>query len=635
MRVKFYNGTVETDSPQLRNITKVITGDLIQIYGSSDRLLGFDNLNEYGWDHYIDRGVEKDPLDFLPDDFKRDVIGDRMYDIENFRRTLIPTLSNDKEEKESKVKYFGSISGKKQKLFIFGCPELIPEAVLYEGDEKKAVLTFEGDEVKAKKLIWIVFTFGGESLVSDINLSFRVWEYLPEPGRNVGKYLTSLSIAETEKDTVEKLFGNYWFDRGSDTLVGNKVLDINSTPIYNELMKEAKKKSIWDVDVNYPKNSKITYGEHYVYHSGQELPYNVSNWNEDRKYIKGDLCKKGTNYYEALSASVGVDPSLIASRDVWEELTDIRKQPTEYLSLVDNNRGNNPVLSGKWVKVNYLQKVIKDRGIVNLVAYNSGGTITDKIPGIADHSTFIYPTKDLQIVIIVEPGFIYNDYTEEENYRMYRYEGRRLGLSLSNPNKQVDLNFTEYICQVKLGEVTEEIRLGTEKTITIPLTPDVIGVKELTLTRKAGSTIETVNISDYSVKDGNVLIPFSADYPCSYEYSIEWNYAYSEISLTSYSGFFADKRVGKIIPIHHPQATFSLIPLDRRKHDIKITLGENSSVTLGMEEGKREGWETYIKKGFDTGQGFIEFGIQGEWKGFYTLIVTGSDEDRQLKIEIV
>lgn len=644
MKVVYYNGQEETHNPQLKNITKIVTGgggvaEQTQLYGSTNKLLGFDNLNEYGWEYLIERAIDLDPLTFFSDDFKTEVIGKSVLEIENFRNTLVITLTDNSPKSTGGLSYFGTVSARKQKLLMFKCPPKSTTASLYEGDTRKIEITFEGDELKATKLVWMVFTFGGKETVSDINLSYMVWESLENPGRRMKDYLFPLSDIDKRTDSVDENFGNFWFDKGADVLLGNRVLDIEDTPLFNNLIVKVDKETVWERDVSYSRGDVVTYGKAEYYKGDIELPFSIKPWDETVSYEVDNLVKFKGKKYIALKPSTASQPG---EGDIWEELT-ITTKNSSYTSLVDHNRGNNPVLSRKWIRTSLLQSIPKERGFVSLEALDLEGNKIYEVPGVVEPGLYTLPAAEVKLNVLVTEGFIYDDIGPELNYLLYRDFGREMkDLTFENPQDSIKLVFRKFECPVKFEEkVVDKIMLGDERTISIPFNLKADGVTKITLRRTAGSIKEDVEIKDYEITQGNreVLIPLLANYPCSYEILVDWYFAYNSVMIVGYLGFYVDKLIDyKINP--DTLMTFRFAPIDGKKHRIKIIYGESESAVKIIDIDERiedadKKWGTFIRQSFDVGQGLFEFCAEKDWLGYYTLVVYGIDMDRQIKVDIV
>jgi len=250
MRIN-YSEYIEKDgknypNPQFKTLNKAIASneqegleDITYYYGSDSKILDLEDYNEYGWEFIVDKYKFNSEflLNYLPDSSK-ELIGNKLEDIDKIEKTLFPTSVNQKEGEKSNIKYFGSITIGRQKLIMISVPRGYNELNLFDttidNTNPRITVTFsEKEEINSNKIVWFVITSGGKNEVLDINLSFFSWENSINPHRNMNRYLlrndefhntlADLNIFDNLKSDEENPL---YVDLSSNTIVGNKRVDV-------------------------------------------------------------------------------------------------------------------------------------------------------------------------------------------------------------------------------------------------------------------------------------------------------------------------------------------------------------------------------------------------------------------------
>ena len=235
---------IEYPNPQFKTLNKAIAsndkrGEITYYYGSDSKILDLEDYNEYGWEFIVDKYKFNSEflLNYLPDSSK-ELIGNKLEDIDKIEKTLFPTLVDQKKEEKSNIKYFGSITIGRQKLIMISVPCGYNKLNLFDttidNTNPKITVTFsEKEEINSNKIVWFVITSGDKNEVLDINLSFFSWENSINPHRNMNRYLlrndefhntlADLNIFDNLKSDKENPL---YVDLSSNTIVGNKRVDV-------------------------------------------------------------------------------------------------------------------------------------------------------------------------------------------------------------------------------------------------------------------------------------------------------------------------------------------------------------------------------------------------------------------------
>ena len=187
--------------PRFTTLDKVVLtknrDSLTLYYGSDTSLLDLDDFNEYGWEFLVKKYRYNSfcPLNLLTLRDKTEVIGYDSNCIENTNKCFFPTLIEvDEEDSDASdlIQYFGTLSVGRQKLTMIRIPPGYSDADIQDTTDEspsKIHILFQGDEIKYYKIIWFVLTPGEKNKIVDINLSYISWEISNNPFRNQDKYL--------------------------------------------------------------------------------------------------------------------------------------------------------------------------------------------------------------------------------------------------------------------------------------------------------------------------------------------------------------------------------------------------------------------------------------------------------------
>lgn len=544
MRIN-YSKYIEKDgknypNPQFKTLNKAIASneqegleDITYYYGSDSKILDLEDYNEYGWEFIVDKYKFNSEflLNYLPDSSK-ELIGNKLEDIDKIEKTLFPTSVDQKEGEKSNIKYFGSITIGRQKLIMISVPRGYNKLNLFDttidNTNPRITVNFsEEEEINSNKIIWFVITSGDKNEVLDINLSFFSWENSINPHRNMNRYLlrndefhntlADLNIFDNLKSDKENPL---YVDLSSNTIVGNKRVDISPevSSIIQSKLNKYKGDSRWD--------RYITYSE------GQIANYLGANWT----------------------------------------------------SLENNNRGNRPDTSSLWLKSSMFSYDFKAKRVMSVVRERDRENSDQSIPGYVSPSVFTVPITptDLEFSITYLNGYKlrsvtnsygrstedlgdtpsqldYDTYTSENQTMKYRVPATIVG----NPGAALMFNFTKIRCQLKV-----KIHHPTQGTSEIPnLDPNFVMLKgQISLKRKIKIDTANTNIvgleKEYYIggekvnsrmlniptlykegDDGSSYIDIEdvADLPAFYEYNIYLETIYYTISIADHVGFYVDK----------------------------------------------------------------------------------------------
>lgn len=543
MKVIYEDEKKTNPNPQFKTINKIIIKsedrELIKYYGSDTSLLELDDFNEYGWDFLVRKLKynSRSPLDFLVDERKEE-IGKDLDDIKKVSKTFFPTLSST-EEDPSLLGYFGTISVNKQKLLMVNVPKKFSSAEFYEDDNLIFTTEFEEDEIKYSKLVWFVITYGDETVVEDINISYFSWLTNTNPHRNMNDYLLrndKKAVVDASIEVVEKVDNNIWMDLSSNTIVGNNTIE-NHPIIDNRLDYASEDSGIWSKRITYKAGDKVS----------------------------------------------------------WRDKT--------WLSLIDNNRGNYPLLSNAWEIENEIPIGTTRCMITTYILIPpprpgwqpgrrnvNGCRITPNI--------FTFPKSGVKTVSCLPiNGYILSSASQKDNYYAYT-EKKAFDLKITKQGQQ---NTIPLRCAIGTGigtikkytgdnwEIIESISLNMaeENNIKFPLYGhDSITslVVEYVL---EGNIMETVEYDISVLKPGennDMIFPFTLDRPCS----VMFNYTLSDslyyVHLIEYSGFYVDYTEREVIPEGSTNITF--IPINENKRGINILINgdQEKKLILGEED---------------------------------------------------
>lgn len=547
---------------------------LTQYYGADDSLLDWTDLNEYGWNFYVEklRNNNREALNYLNTYAKSGSsnstdtwsgIGTKLTDINKVRKTFVPTTSD--QLSQDNISYFGTVTVSNQTVLMVFIPEGFNKAYIYEDESESA--NFEitvtdnsengATDIELNNIVWIVITTGDSSNIGDINLSYICWTTNNNPNRNVHNFL----VREDENNNFPvctNTEGEHWLDMASGTIVGTTTVDEH--PL---------------LDL---KEGRITQGE----------------WNRNTSYAAGAEVTYCGDTYE---------------------------------SLIPGNQGNHPILSTAWEISSSLDSNIK-KGMVYITYQGSVvgnlGSITPSIVTVRDdadsisftvtidsgymigHEFFLDSSGDLLSGIEMTGNYggtintsNYTDYSDflvrENKFELEEYKGNEclesilitypltsdlvdsgyiLYLPIETPSERAELGneityqyLTSYISvssdsDIISTEVLEidgsEVSRSAEEYPQIDYIPSTYLVKvssgESTLTVGSidlqyldlitGDSIETVTLDSSSVEDvtgGEITARHSLLYPVHYYFIYNMVEAFFTAYLLDYTNFHVDK----------------------------------------------------------------------------------------------
>ena len=137
-----------------------------------------------------------------------------------------------------------------------------PQLTDKESNERLSLLEYRKleEEVTMKKAVWILLAL--DNTVSSINLSYKSWVDNKNPNRNMNKYLLRNDEYYSTKNKIRVIektdYGDYWFDKNSETLIGNKA--ISDHPILNRKITKYNRNQIYySPFAEYKKGDRITF----------------------------------------------------------------------------------------------------------------------------------------------------------------------------------------------------------------------------------------------------------------------------------------------------------------------------------------------------------------------------------------
>ena len=549
--------SIEYPNPQFKTLNKAIASDeqgelenITYYYGSDSKLLDLGDYNEYGWEFIVDKYKFNSEflLNYIPNSSK-ELIGNKLEDIDKIEKTLFPTLVDQEKGEKSNIKYFGSITIGRQKLIMISVSRGYSALNLFDTtisntDPKITVNFSEEEEINSNKIVWFVITSGDKNEVLDINLSFFSWENSINPHRNMNRYL--LRNDEFHNTLADlNIFGNLksdkenplYVDLSSNTIVGNKRVDVSpegSSIIQSKLNKyKGDSDEDWD---NYKGNPR--WDRYITYSEGQKVSY------------------------------LGVD----------------------WTSLENNNRGNRPDTSSLWLKSSMFSDDFKAKRVMSVVRKrdieDSDKNDPDQsIPGYVFPSVFTVPIvpTNLEFSITYLNGYKLKSITDSSgistkleestpsqlDYDTYTSEDQTMkivdvpaNIVGNPPGAALMFDFTKIRCPLKV-----KIHHPTQGTSEIPnLDPNSVMLKgQISLKRIIIDTANTnivglekeyyiggekVNSRMLNIPtlykggdDGSSYIDIEdvADLPAFYEYNIYLETIYYTISITDHVGFYVDK----------------------------------------------------------------------------------------------
>lgn len=490
-RHKFFPSDFNIIPEEERNELNFIS-DLVKYHGSNQNFPSI-NFAEYDFSYLVNKYKFDNKLLITElDRYSQELIGKNIDDTSKIEKILFPTLVDDVSNNE--LSYFGSLKVNNRNIFFFDTPEnydkieiydgvlnsnigedyfieydylklsglyentrIIPPIVLYLGPENTLLnnpsnMYYDGDVLKGiknreeaggkrindleysrlidemfgMKIVYLLLTTSNNSVL-DFNVALNAWNNNNNPDRNKWKYNIRNDEYYSAKNNIEivKNDHNIYIDKKSDTILGNYTID-SLCPI-----KTKKLNKLYCQD----------YSETKEYSLGEEVNYLNQIWTSNISFNIGNYPGEGSNYW-----------SLSDSEYIGQYYSPYRKymkgEKTKYLidpesnkfmvweSLTDNNLGNDPLLSPKWIlskklldfKTNiiYLYTNPNNTGSVlnpntQVTVYSSTNvdfTIDEGLGYVFDKMSLI--NKDNTVIELV-PGvdYTYTEFISENTYNKY------------------------------------------------------------------------------------------------------------------------------------------------------------------------------------------------------------------------
>lgn len=289
----------------------------------------------------------------------------------------------------------------------------------------KVSISLSSDEVGSRKLLWFVLSREGK--INNINLSHLMWSGSDNPERNLSQYLLrndDKANIDSNTDIVGSLGGtDIIVDRNSDTILGNKKIDKHplltsmigkfnhlskcipgrfykegslveqygrlnlalkdntDTPLY--YFSKIPSALVWlplkiDSDINYDPTKR--------YETGCEVRYKRKSW----VLTERSIVKKGKETFTNLlrqktpsppSSDTGwveIVSTVYNSNFSYSRLSKCKYDGYYWISLVDNNVGNIPGISGdKWILEGSLNNYHK-KEISVVISPGKGGKVLEQ-----------------------------------------------------------------------------------------------------------------------------------------------------------------------------------------------------------------------------------------------------------------
>ena len=201
---------------------------------------------------------------------------------------IVPTQATESENTES-TKYFGSFSTGIQKIYVLVIDAGISRVELLDEDNILA-LTIEFDEalgeISSGKVLFISESDSGKR-IENFRVAYEAWLKLSDPFRHVPEEAVRKAEKEKEVDQFKKVNDTFWFDNASGTLLGTSWT------------------SLENISEKYP-----------ILKNKRNAADNLG-WSRYRVYKRGEK---------------------------------IMFRGMEYMSTINNNLGNYPVMSADWIK---------------------------------------------------------------------------------------------------------------------------------------------------------------------------------------------------------------------------------------------------------------------------------------------
>lgn len=297
---------------------------------SSDKITNSDFI-EYGVTTLLEKSKfnSNDLINYL-DDNCREIFG---YDPDDLSKVvdnyILPTNSSSNTPLPSNVGFFGSKTIQKNVLIVFEAPENVDYITLREEiglnsetcgtkDNYKIRLKLNEEETNSNKVIFITLTLETYD-TPKLLVTYNIWRYDINANRNKSKYtLRNDEFFSTVSgvDLIKEKENRILIDKSSGSIVGYDNI-ASDTPILNKKIAKWKDNKIFNPKVVYKIGDIVEYGK---YKDGEEI------------------------------------------------------KPYKYISLNNNNLGNTPPFSNKWILENKFSEFLTTKVNINVFPENSAET---------------------------------------------------------------------------------------------------------------------------------------------------------------------------------------------------------------------------------------------------------------------
>lgn len=137
-----------------------------------------------------------------------------------------------------------------------------PQLIDKENNDRLSLVDYRklSEEITMSKVVWILLAL--DKTVTSINLSYKSWVDNINPNRNMKNYIIRNDEFFSTKDRVKIIEkfknSNYWHDKNSETLVGNK--EITNHPILDKKLEKIKNNSQFSPFTEYNIGDQVTFG---------------------------------------------------------------------------------------------------------------------------------------------------------------------------------------------------------------------------------------------------------------------------------------------------------------------------------------------------------------------------------------
>ena len=563
MRITYPGAT--NNIPRFTTLDKVILSggegldNLTLYYGSDTSLLDLDDFNEYGWEFLVKKYRYNSfcPLGLLTTHDKKEVIGYKSTDIENVSKCFFPSLVEEEDTTEGDlIQYFGTLSVGRQKLTMIRIPPGYSNADIQDTTDEnpsKINIEFEDNEIKYYKIIWFILTPGEKNRLVDINLSYISWEISNNPFRNQDKYL----LREEDKFDIVH---NIDVVENIGTVSNPHWLDQSSGTIIGN--RNTSSHPLLDLICNYYKDN--------------------TDWDENVSYKRGQVCSYNNN---------------------------------TWISLENNNRGNNPIFSNLWSLESLFSKDFTiSRAVITTRLEVDDETVDygEVTPTILIATTSI---EEYELTIYCRNGYvpstIENDQTKEvidltggdpDGTSMYYWDAYTSGngfckviipTSFVEHAEEIIITYKQFVAEClsfyeNINTNTTTVRgydifhIGDIVTLNFSTDSGKI-IKDILVECTVNQNViktEVLPVPDESSDEPNkyTLTDFEIKYPAIYRITCRYiESEYYTFRVLEHEGFFVDNMTKKT-PINNVEVvTFSFYPEDGRFSNFTINIKEGDT----------------------------------------------------------